>query len=96
MKVLQTLQKNFVSIGFDPKRKPFNRTFMKVITLTISTMILLWIFLLHEADSNQQYMESVYCIVDCGAVFLSVSSTIFITKKIFSLSDHYEGIVNES
>lgn len=96
MQVFQETQKSFKWMGFDSKLKPFNRRISSILVFTFTCVLLLWIFLIYEADTDQEYMESIYCVSVGSGVFLSLASSTFITKKLYSFIDGIQGNFNES
>lgn len=90
------MQKSFRSIGFDPKLESFNHRILGILAITSLGVISLWIFLFHEADSAAAYVESVYLITVCNGVLLSMASTIFTRKRLFSFIEIHEEFWNES
>lgn len=96
MQTLQVVQKSFNSMGFDPKREPFNYITVGILVLGFSGVSIQWIFLLHVADSPQERMESMYVVAGCTGVFLSYTTTIFITKELFSFINAFDELTNKS
>lgn len=84
MQILQVVQKNFDSLGFSRKLVQFNRRIVSINIMAISGLILLWIFLLHEANNSQEYMESIHFILGGGGIFACNINTTFIREKMFS------------
>lgn len=96
MQVFQEVQKHFHSMGFDPGLKPFNGQILSYLVTSIPTVVFLWIFLIHEANGAQQYMESIYMVNTSTGVLICFISTIFNSTKVFSFIQNDEKIVNES
>lgn len=96
MRVLQVVQTNIESLGLSPTLEPFNRQVLGVLTVDVLGDTLLWIFLLHDAESSKEYMTSISYINAFSNIILSRVSTIFVTKKIFSFLDGVNELVNES
>lgn len=96
MKVFQAVQTNFISLGFNPKLVPFNRIFVRNISIAAFGTTLLWIFLVYEADNSQEYIESTYFIAACVGIGFAAMHTIFHTNKLFSFFDRFEKLVNQS
>lgn len=92
----EEVQKSFQSIGLDPKLEPFNRRILSILVITSLGIISVWIFLIHEADSAEEYMESTYVITVSTGVVLSFASTTLITKKLHSFYKAHEEYLNES
>lgn len=96
MQTLQVVQKNFNSLGFDPKLEPFNRTVLSFLILAFSGISLQWIFLFHGADSSQKHMETISIASGCTAIILSFTATIFISTELFSFINSFDDLTNES
>lgn len=96
MKILQVVQKNFTLLGIDPKLERFNQRLLINLAMSALAIALLWIYLLREADSSQEYMESTYFLVACSGIFLSAMSTTFMTKKIFAFFNFFDELPSES
>lgn len=96
MKTLQVVRKLSNSMGFSSKLEPFNQLTLTILVVAASGISSQWIFLFHEADNSQQYMESIYVATCCTGVFLSFTSTIFTTKKLFSFINSVDDLFNES
>lgn len=93
MKTLQEVQKKFESIGLGTAVKPFNRIKLRYITL--SGVISMFIFLIYEADSAQEYMESAFLVTTTGGTLLCFANTNLTIKKLFSFIDYVDKFVNE-
>lgn len=96
MSILQEVQKSLKAIGFSPKLEPFNHRISSIFVISFSGVISQWIFLIYEADSGQEYMESIYVATACTGVLLSFSNTILSTKKIFLFINSIDEFINES
>lgn len=96
MQTLQVVQKSFNSMGFDPKREPFNHITVGILVLGFSGVSIQWIFFLDGADSSQERMESMYVVAGCTGIFLSYTTTIFITNELFSFIDAFNELTNKS
>lgn len=96
MQTLQAVQKSFDSLGFSPKLKQFNYKISGISVISFLGIILLWIYLLHEADSSQEYMESIYIVTACSGIFLSFASTVFFKEELFSFINSFNELTNES
>lgn len=59
MKFLRVVRNRFESIGLCPELDPFNHQILVTFATDILLNFLIWVFLLHEADSSQEYMESI-------------------------------------
>lgn len=96
MKIYQEVQKSFVWIGFDQKLEPFNRKISSILAITFTAVLLQWIFLIHVAETAQQYMESMYIVSTCSGIFLAFASSTFTTKRLFSFIKRVNESVDES
>lgn len=89
------VQKSFHSIGFGPNLKPFNHQILSIIAVLFLADMSLCMFLFYEADSAEQYLESVCVITTCTGVVLSIASTILISKELFSFIKTHDEYLNE-
>lgn len=96
MQILQEVQRSLSSIGFNQKLEPFNRRIVSILVTVLPGFISVWVFLIHEADSAQEYMESIYIAVVSTGILLSFTSTISITKKLFSFIENIGECFKES
>lgn len=80
----QEVQKGLQSIGYGPKLESVNHRFLSILAATSLGIISQWIFLIHEAASAEEYMESIYVITACTSIVLSFANTILIKKKLHS------------
>lgn len=85
MQTLREVQKSFNSLGFSRDQGPLNYRNLSILVSTFLGIVLLWMFIIYEADSAQKYMKSIYVATAATGTFLSFASTIFVTKKLFSL-----------
>lgn len=95
MLILQEVQKSFDSIGFNPKLEPLNHKILGILCIVVPAVLSLWIFLVHEANSAHEYMDSIYVISTSCGIFLSFTSTILITKKLYFLFKVFDEFINE-
>lgn len=95
MQIFQEVQKSFISLGFNPKEEPFNHKIVGILAATLLAVISLWIFLIHEANSAESYMESIYDITAATGLLLSLASTVFIKQKLFSFIGSFDEFLNE-
>lgn len=96
MRVLQVVQKCFDAMGLSPKRDQFNPITSIILVLATSGVGLQWIFFFHEADSSQEYMESIYVATACSGALISFASTVFIRKQLFSFIGSVDELFNGS
>lgn len=59
MKFLRVVRNRFESFGLCLELDPFNHQILVTFATDILLNFLIWVFLLHEADSSQEYMESI-------------------------------------
>lgn len=96
MQTLHVAQKSLNSIGFSPEQSRFSGKILSNFFIIFPTIILQWIFLFHEADGAQEYIECLYIVTSCTGVFLSFASTIFISTKFFSFFKSVDDFFNQS
>ena len=100
MKVFQIIQKNFATMGFIPKEQQNrNRRLLKciqivyVIKYSIDTIFVgTYIFL--EAESIDEYMESIFILAALVAVFCCFLSIIFKNDLLFDTIELTESELN--
>lgn len=96
MQIFQVLRKNCDSMGVSSKLTSFNKKLLSIIVINFPLYFLHWIYLLHEANSPQEYIGSIYVINARSTIFLSILSTAFVSEKLFSFIDGIDELVNES
>lgn len=96
MPIFQTVQKTFDSVGLNPKLDPLNRKLLSILITNFMAIILQLIYLLHVADSSQQYLECIYVVTVGSGILLSIASTILIRDKLFLYIDTLDEVFNES
>lgn len=96
MRALVVVQKCFDLMGISSKREQLNHITLSVLIIGGLAISLEWMYLILEADSSQEYMESIYVVTASTGIFFSFASTIFIEKKIFSFIDGIDDILIES
>lgn len=96
MNILQAVQNSFVSMGFNPNSEPLNHILLRTLSISAVGLTSLWIFLLHEAHSPQEYMESIYFVTAGSGIFLSALSIVLLTMELFSFIDRLDELANQS
>lgn len=96
MKILQEVQNNLISMGMNPELERFNRRILNILAINFPGVVSLWIFLFHEANSAEEYLESIYIVTASSGIFLSFASTIFVMEELFSFIKNVDDAVNES
>lgn len=89
MKFLQTVQKNFVSMGFAPNQqqnKHWQASSGQIIDISFCTVdaILVALYIFYDANDIEQYMESIFSLIVVVAITIAYSSIIFENDKVFS------------
>lgn len=90
MKILQEVQKSFNSIGFSPNLDRFNKKILIVTSVIVVGLILQLIYIFHEADTPQEYMESIHFFSACFSILLSFASSVLMKQKLFSFIKQIE------
>lgn len=90
------VQKGFSSMGLNPKLGPFNHRILWISAVTAIGVLSLFIYLMCEADSAEEYTESVCVITICAGILLTIACTILITKRLFSFIKAHDEYLNES
>lgn len=96
MQALQEVQKSFYFLGISPNLKPFNPRILSFSAFILHGVILLWLFVILEADGSQEYMESIYANSAVSGTFLCLLGTIFMSEKLFSFFKALDEALNES
>lgn len=96
MQTLQEVQKSFHSIGFSPELKPFNQRILAILAIIFASVILEFTYLIHEADSAQKFMESIYVTTVTIGSFFCFANASFIMEEIFSFIDSSNETFRES
>lgn len=96
MQAFQVVQKNYDLLGFNPDLEFFNHNMLSFLMVSTPAYALLLIYLFHEANSSQEYMESAYASICCGCIFLSLISIIFMRKELYSFLNGFNEALNES
>lgn len=96
MKILQTVQTNLAVLGFERNLRPFNKRQMFWFFEGLLSSTTFVIYLLFEASSPKEYMDSIFMIVIGTLMTISHFSMILETETIFVLIDKIENIINAS
>lgn len=64
--------------------------------MSLLGVISICIFLIHEADSPQEYMKSIYMITAAIGLLLSFASTVLIKQKLFLFINRLDAIIDAS
>lgn len=96
MKIFQTVQKNFKSIGISANRISFGLYELKHILLYIVAIIMLCIHFVHVAKTAKEHMDSIFMI--SGTIFILI---VYLNSRsklqaIFKMIDGFEQAINES
>lgn len=96
MKILQTVQKYFATIGYDANRYPLNSDTVGEIFQRILAIICQFLYLIRHANSPKDIVDNIFMTAVAILCFISVMSTIQKMKMIFIFINEIEQIVNES
>lgn len=100
MKVFQLTQKNFAIVGITSnwaiKSQPFNWKIFTCFSVLGSSIICSLMYILFEADTLNEYTQSIYSGSMTASIILSFMLVIINVKKMFQLIDICEDIVNTS
>lgn len=94
MKHYQEVQKGFEWLGFDLKLSDHN--ILGTMVISLSGIISEWIFLLFEANSSQEYLESIYFITSSVGIFISYTSALLLKDKLLVFIDTVDRTINKS
>lgn len=102
MKLWQTNEKNFASIGFirshnnDYCHYPFNKKHLRVQSKFILSLISMFVFTFNIADNPEEYMNAFYMVILLTAIFVSYTTNICGMDTLFHYIDGMESFCNES
>lgn len=95
MKIFQTIEMNMEPSGFIRNQRPFNlKQCDRIVKITLFNA--LFIYLVHEANTPTQYMESILITTAGILITIAYMSLVFEYATIFKLIDDIEQDVNES
>lgn len=96
MKIFQTLQMHLAFIGYAPNLRPFNKRQNWLFAKNFVCITLIYVQLLHVANSPNEYMDSIFMTVVATLVSISHISTTFQMKTLFIYIDEIEKLFNAS
>lgn len=102
MKLFHTIQNSFASVGFIRNNKreffhyPLNKKHLTVQATFILSLISLYTFAFHVANSLNEYMDSFYLMTTISAIFISYTILIYTMDDLFSFIDGCEQLCNDS
>lgn len=100
MKLFQTIQKNLTILKFDPNQPDsffalifqhwscFLKSFLSLTSLIV--------YLLHDANTVKEYMDSLFLTTAAILIFVSFTSTVFKTPEIYIFFNGAEKAANKS
>lgn len=100
MKLFQTLQRNLLLVKFHPNQTNsffglirqhsscFSQSSMSIASLTL--------YLLHDASSVKEYMDSMFLTMAAITIFVSFSNTVFKTPELYTFLNSIEKAGNNS
>lgn len=100
MKLFNSIQNDLARFGFNRtfdngRYYPFNNQHWKI-TLTFNLGIVsILLFGVEVADSPKEYMDSFFVEILTVAIYISYTTMIFQTPKLFGIFDSYEKFENE-
>lgn len=74
----------------------FNCIISGILAVSLLGVISICIFLIHKADSPQEYMKSIYMITAAIGILLSFASTVLIKQKLFLFINRLDAIIDAS
>lgn len=96
MKLFESARKSFVSVDLDPNKRPFHRGQLLHIVQGFSATILQLLYLVYDASTAKEYMNSLLMTMVGVLVHFAFWSTIFKTTIIYDFIEKFEAIINES
>lgn len=77
MIILQTMQRSAPELGFGLNQRPFNNIQLKYIFTFLTCMIMQFIYLVHVANTPEEFMDVIYIITEGTLATVAYLSTIF-------------------
>lgn len=96
MEIFETIKMNLATCLYFPNQKHIFtvKRLLNIISVFLN-VILLFAFLIHEADGITEYVSSAYMTVTALGIFMSMIDTMFKTNTIFVLIDLIVGDVEK-
>lgn len=96
LKILQTVQKNFVAFGIRANQSRINKkSAMTCLIYGLGTSSSA-IFLIREAGSFQEYTNNLYITASLAVAFTCFTILVFKMNKLFILTDNVEKLMDKS
>lgn len=96
MKIFQTTQEYMEYGGLIRDRAAFNIIQMWTIFKSVAFLILQFVYLVHEADTPREYMDSIFMTSAGFMIFISYMSIAIENEAIFDMIDELELAIQES
>lgn len=96
MQSLQQVRKNFQSLGFSPKLKPFNRKILTIHLVSSLAVVLLWVFLFSNPIGAGRLIESVHIASIGCCLYLGFFADILVRERLFLFFNKFDEVLNES
>lgn len=96
MRIAKSVLKNLASIGYRANERPFNREQLWILLDRFITIILQFMYLLVEAKTPRQYMESYFTFCVALLMYISLMSTMVEMPTMFVFIDEIEQVIHES
>lgn len=96
MKIFESVKGNLASIKLVANERPFHRKQLSQMTQCALAIILLCLYLVHDASTPREHMKSILMVTIGICLQMTYLSLVFKTTTIYDFIDHYEQTVNES
>lgn len=96
LKIFESVKDHLASIDLDEYKPRFHRKQVVHVVQGFLALTLQYLYLVFDANTAREYMNSIFMTVVGTAVYASYWSAIFQTTTIHDFIDHYETIVNGS
>lgn len=96
LKIFESVKKMLASIDLNANQRPFHRKQLLHIVQGFCAIILQCLYLVYEANTIREYMNSIFMTTVGILVYMGFWSAIFKTTIIYEFIDQYETIVNGS
>lgn len=96
MEIFKSVKGDLVSVGFDASKRPFHREQLSKILKSCLAIILQLLYLVCDANTTREYINSILMTIVGIAVFIAYLSGIFQTTTVSDFINGYETLINGS
>lgn len=95
MEIFETVKNNLASIGFVANQHPLHAKQLVNVARGFLALILQCLYLAFEANTDKEYMDSIFMTAVGIMIYSAHMSSIFKTASLFIFLDDLEHVVNE-